>query len=87
MNSEMLWSLLVILIVFLIFRELFTWYWKINHIIKKLENIESYLYTIASNTSSESYNEDEDDEEENEDDEYEEADEVEDNEDDSPNQR
>ena len=40
MDSNVLISIVVLLIVFLIFRELVCWYWKINRIVELLESIE-----------------------------------------------
>jgi hypothetical protein len=38
----------VLIIVFLIFREFFTWYWKQNRIVSLLESIDGHLETLTS---------------------------------------
>jgi hypothetical protein len=44
--------ILIGLFVFLIGREIMLWYWKVNHIVTKLDSIERHLELIASKLSS-----------------------------------
>ena len=43
----MLISIIVVLVIFLIAREIVCWYWKINQAVYSLENIESLLEEIT----------------------------------------
>ena len=45
--AELLGVVIVLLLVFAIFREFFTWYWKINRIVALLEKIEAILPVTA----------------------------------------
>ena len=41
--GEMLTGILVFALLFLVLREFFCWYWKINRVVALLENIEANL--------------------------------------------
>lgn len=41
--AELLVGILIVLVVFLVFREFFCWYWKINRLVTLLEKIEAKL--------------------------------------------
>jgi hypothetical protein len=46
--SEFVFILLITIIVFLIFREIFCWYWKVNSIVGILERIDRRLESLES---------------------------------------
>jgi hypothetical protein len=46
MNSQTLSALLVLILVFIVCRELVCWYWKINKTVDVLENILSELKQV-----------------------------------------
>lgn len=52
MNTDTVYSTLFLIlaisfIVFLVFREFFTWYWKQNRIVKLLESIDGHLEILT----------------------------------------
>lgn len=49
--AELLVGILILLVVFLLFREFFCWYWKINRIVALLEQIEAKLPSEANNSN------------------------------------
>ena len=50
-NNEILYQLfsmaVVAVVLFFVFRELFTWYWKINQITKSLDRIDENLASVT----------------------------------------
>lgn len=49
LRMNVLISIAIIIAVFLLCREIICWYWKINHAVKRLDEIERHLARIAVN--------------------------------------
>lgn len=48
MNLEILRAIVIGLVIFLLIREVLTWYWKINRVVNVLEDIAVSLRTLPS---------------------------------------
>lgn len=57
-TEQLVISAIIVIVVFLLLRELWTWYWKINTIIRNQSNIENLLKEILQALKNEEVTED-----------------------------